>query len=173
MKKISVFLLVTMFVFLLVACTNAEQPQKTEPDQVATYSGKTVEVENFSILIPDGWEYMEVDGGLQLYKSSGEIVEIHYRGFNQGESHARLQVENLAKNNNGTTPEEVRLLGKTLWRTEFTLADKPQVFCAAIEDGILKNGELKDGVMLSIKYTSNPASDGISPNDILETVVWK
>ena len=173
MKKIAVLMGVTMLVFFMVACTNTSQPEKVDSGPEASYAGQTVETENFSILVPDDWQYMEVDGGLQLYKNSGEIIEVHYRGFNQGATHAKLQVENMAKNNKGSTPEEISFLGKTLWHTEFTAADKAQVFNAGIEDGILKDGEKKDGVMLSIKYTINPADQSPTAEEILSTIVWK
>lgn len=173
MKKVSILMVFALLVFLFVGCTNTSPDDKIETDQETNYSGSTVETENFSILVPDDWEYMDIDGGLQLYKNSGEVIEVDYRGFNQGENHAKLQVENSAKNYDGTTPEEVSFLGKTLWRTEYTFSDKPQVFYATIEDGILKDGEKKDGVMLSIKYTLNPTDESIASEEILETLIWK
>ena len=177
MKKL-LALLMTMALLTvpLAACGGGgDEPDGPGGEVPATtdYAGETVETENFSIVVPDGWEYMDVDGGLQLYKNSGEVMEIHYRGFNQGENHGKLQVESIAGSYGGTAVEQVEFLGKSFWYTEYTANDKPQVFYACIEDGALRDGEAKDGVMLSIKYAGELTEASPTFEDILSTVVWK
>lgn len=175
MKKMIVWLLVlALLTVSFAACAGGKEDTTTKPGETqaptaAPVDGETVEAENFSIVVPTGWEYMEVDGGVQIYKMSGEVLEVHYRGFNQGATHAKLQVENAAKNDNAEV-KEVEFLGKTFWYAAYMLNSKPQVFYALIEDAI-RNGEEKTGVMLSLKYAN--FEDASVAEAILKTIVWK
>ena len=187
MKRMTALLMVlALSAFCLMACggaaedtavesveDSATESEVTEPVASSGYTGETVEADNFSIVVPEGWEYMEIDGGLQLYKMSGEVIEVHYRGFNQGETHAMMQVEITAENNAGSQAAEVEFLGKNFWYTEYMLNGTPQVFYACIEDGALRNGEERDGVMLSVKYAGELTDPTISFENILNTVIWK
>jgi len=176
-KMLFVLMAVAMLAVSLAACGGGGEDAVTEPEgaepAAAGYAGETLETENFSIVVPDGWEYMEVDGGLQIYKSSGEVMEVHYRGFNQGENHGKLQVESTAGSYGGTAVTEVELLGKTFWYTEYTANNQPQVFYALIEDGAIRDGEERDGVMLSVKYAGELTEASPTFDDILGTIVWK
>lgn len=136
-------------------------------------NGTLFETDNFSVIVPDGWEKMDVDGGFQLYKMSGEIIEIHFRGFNQGETQAKLQVESSAKGLNGTTPVEEEFLGKTFWKTVYTANSVSQVFYACMVDGAFRDGAKQDGVMLSVKYGGPGYDTNPEFMNILNTVVWK
>jgi hypothetical protein len=178
MKKMLVVLtVVALLAVSLAACggggDGAPDENGGSAPVAAAYAGETFETDNFSIVVPDGWEYMEVDGGLQIYKASGEVLEVHYRGFNQGENHGKLQVESIAGSYGGTEVQEVELLGKTFWYTEYTANNKPQVFYALIEDGAMRDGEEKNGVMLSIKYAGDLTEASPTFDDILGTIVWK
>lgn len=168
MKKWTALLLVlAILAFSFAACdTDGNKPGETDP----AIQGETYEDQNFTIVVPTGWDHMEINGGVQISKASGEVIEVHYRGFNQGANHAKLQVESSAGNFKGTEPKETEFLGKTFWYTEYTLNNKPQAFYALIEDA-LRDGEQATGVMLSVKYGG--FDDKSLAEDILKTVVWK
>lgn len=175
MKKVIVLLLVmALLTVSFTACAGGKEDTTTKPGETqaptaAPVDGEVFEAENFTIVVPTGWEHMEVDGGIQIYKMSGEVLEVHYRGFNQGVTHAKLQVEGAAKAD-GSEVKEVEFLGKTFWYTAYMLNGKPQVFYALIEDAI-RNGEEKTGVMLSIKYAG--FEDASVAEAMLKTIVWK
>ena len=175
MKKFIVLLLVlALLTVSFAACTGGKEDKPTKPGETQAPTTVAVEGElfddaNFTIVVPTGWEYMEVDGGIQIYKMSGEVIEVHYRGFNQGATHAKLQVESAAKRDDAEV-KEVEFLGKTFWYTAYMLNGKPQVFYALIEDAI-RNGEEKSGVMLSLKYAN--FEDAAVAETILKTIVWK
>jgi hypothetical protein len=126
--------------------------------------GTLFETDKFSLMVPEGWEKMDVDGGVQLYKTSGEVIEVHFRGSNMNQDEAQRQVESTASQYNGTAAKEVDFLGRKFWTTSFTSgAGVPQVTYLAIEDG----------VMLSVKaggpaYDTNPEFQAI-----LESIVFK
>ncbi len=129
----------------------------------AMLEGTSYESDSFSIIVPDGWEVMDVDGGVQLYKTSGEIIEVHYRGSNQGDDHAKQQVENLYEQYSGTTPVETELLGKTFWKTTFTTSGVYQTSYMRME-----NGE-----MLSVKLAGANHENDPEFEAIVNSVVFK
>ncbi|NLX93353.1 MAG: hypothetical protein GXZ02_05750 [Clostridiales bacterium] len=145
-KSIALIVAILICVLTLTSCsdkTDDEKSTKAGDTTTVALSGTKVETEKFSLLVPDGWEKMDVDGGLQLYKMSGEVVEVHFRGFNQGETHAKLQVEQQAKSYDGTPAKEIDLLGEKFWSTRYTLNGVDQVLNASMDD---------EGIMISIKY---------------------
>ncbi|HZK29535.1 MAG TPA: hypothetical protein VFD19_04890, partial [Clostridia bacterium] len=95
------------------------------------------DAERFTIVVPKDWEVMDVEGGVQLYKMSGEVIEVHYRGSNQIAEAAKQQAEFLANMYKGTEPKEVELLGKKFWMTSFTAGGQDQTSYLRMEDGVL------------------------------------
>lgn len=166
-RTLAIILAALIALVAFSACGKEDGGDKTtkagETTTEAAIQGVKVETDKFSIVVPDGWEKMDVEGGFQLYKMSGEVVEVHFRGFNQGADHAKLQVENMQKNYNGTAVKEIELLGKKFWNTTYTAADVPQVLNACIEDG----------VMISIKYAGKDLETNPVFMDIVNSIVWK
>ena len=148
-----------MVLSFAAACGGNDQPSGSQGGQATqpAANGTRYEATRFSIIVPDGWEVMDVDGGVQLYKSSGEIFEVHYRGNNMNESEAQSQVESTANNYDGTEPQQATMLGKTFWSTTFTASGVEQVTNLCIE-----NGE-----MLSIKY----GGPGYDTNPDFQTIL--
>lgn len=150
MKKISALLFALALFLLVSGCsgnTNTSKPDST-PDtaadsnettssEITLLEGDSHKYDKFSITAPEGWETMDVQGGIQLYKMSGEIIEVHFRGENQTEDHAKQQAESLASQYSGTTPTETELLGKTFWTTTFTASGVEQTSYLRMEDGVL------------------------------------
>jgi hypothetical protein len=176
MNKYRVMTVVVLALFLLITgCSSKSGTTKTEasasvaqisgttsPEKTAL-EGSTFETDKFSITVPKGWESMEVDGGVQLYKMSGEIIEVHYRGMNQNEGDDKQQVESVASQYSGTTPAEVELLGKTFWSTTYTASGVKQV----------SNLRIEDGVMLSIKCAGPGFDTNPEFTAILDSIVFK
>ena len=173
MKK-AVFTAFSFFlVFVLAACVPAVIPgetslksseQTSEDDEIElAFLGTTYETDKFSVMVPDGWNVMDVEGGVQIYKMSGEVFELHYRGYNQHEDHAKQQVEWLAEQYDGTAPKEVDLFGKRFWTTSFVSASVPQVSYLCMEDG----------EMLSVKYGGPDYQNNPVFEAILDSIQFK
>ncbi len=166
MKKNLALILAAMFIlFTFGACGGEKNDKTTKAGETtaASIDGTKAETAKFSIIIPTGWEKMDVDGGFQLYKMSGEIVEVHFRGFNQGDTHAKLQVEGQVKAYGGTEAKEIELLGKKFWNTTYTANGVKQVYNACIEGGI----------MISVKYGGPNLDTNPDYMKIVNSVVWK
>lgn len=148
-KRICLTLLVLgLSLLLITSCSKGASTQATAtPATTATAApasagadnaalkGEVYKTDRFSITVPDGWEKMDVQGGVQLYKMSGEIIEVHYRGENQSEDHAKQQAESVASQYGGTDPKEVELLGKTFWTTTYTASGVKQTSYLRMENG--------------------------------------
>ncbi|MHB1314315.1 MAG: hypothetical protein ACYCX2_02370 [Christensenellales bacterium] len=154
MRKSVLFLIIVLCLSLTVGCAKTSGPaaqKTTEPAQTTAQSqepantpqsGSQYETDDFSLIVPQGWEIMDIDGGVQLYKMSGEVFEVHFRGYNMSGDEAKQQVESTARQYSGTAPSEVDLLGKRFWTTEFTAAGVLQATYLCIDEG----------VMISVKY---------------------
>ena len=108
-----------------------EQPAETEAPAV----GEVHETDRFSITVPEGWEVMEIVGGLQIYKMSGEAVRVYISGENMSETEPQTQAESLAGQYSGTEPQEVEMWGESWWTTTYTAMDMEQLTYMRIEDG--------------------------------------
>ncbi len=165
-KSIALIVAILICVLTFTSCsdkTDDEKTTKAGDTTTVALSGTKVETDDFSLLVPDGWEQMDVDGGFQLYKMSGEVVEVHFRDFNQGDTHAKLQVEGQVKAYGGTQAKEIDLLGKKFWNTTYTANNVEQVFNACIEDG----------VMISVKYGGPNLDTNPEYMEIVNSVIWK
>jgi len=169
LKRIIFFLAVTLLLVLNIGCqsnlstTSSNTPPQNESSKSAEPKGKTVEKDTFFILVPEGWEVMDVDGGVQIYKMSGEVFELHFRGYNMNDTEAKQQAESMAKQYNGTEPKQIDLLGKQFWTTSFTANGVPQV----------TNLCMQDGVMLSVKYGGPNYESNPDFKTILDSVKLK
>ena len=82
MRKIFIVAIIVMLL-LASGCGGAkESPQSVSDDsekaqQAPAVKGETYETERFSLTVPEGWSVMDVDGGVQLYKMSGEVFEMN------------------------------------------------------------------------------------------------
>jgi hypothetical protein len=176
MKRLTIALMAALaLAMLLPGCTSAAgNPTGTATSLAAAATpaetvaakteGEPFETANFSLIVPKGWEKMDVDGGVQLYKTSGEVVEVHFRGSNMSADEAKSQVESTASQYGGTTPQEVDFLGKKFWTTSFTSsANVPQVTYLTIEAG----------VMISVKAGGPGYEDNAEFKAILDSIVFK
>lgn len=141
MKRLATVFLSLLLMLLLAGCSGSTTPAATAPPAAEVtpqaLAGETFTADKFTITVPEGWESMAVDGGVQLYKMSGEIIEVHFRGENQSEDSAKQQAQSNASAYSGTEPAEVTLLGKTFWTTTFTASGVEQTSYLRIENGVL------------------------------------
>ncbi len=168
MKKYIIILIGLCLLFCAAGCqgdaaSNTGSPSENEAPQSAEPNGDMVDKETFSVLVPKGWEVMDVDGGVQIYKMSGEVFEVHFRGSNMNDTEAQQQAESTAKQYEGTQPELVELLGKQFWTTTFTAGGVKQVTNLCIEEG----------VMISVKYGGPNYETNPDFEAILDSITFK
>ena len=167
MKKMATVTLSLLLLLLLAGCSGGTAPAATAPPAAEAtpqaLEGETFTAEKFTVTVPKGWEAMAVDGGVQLYKMSGEIIEVHFRGSGQSEDHAKQQAESNASTYAGTAPAEVTLLGKTFWATTFTASGVEQTSYLRMEDGVL----------LSIKCAKGNYETTPEYAAIIDSIVFK
>ncbi len=171
MKKSS--LLLTMFLLLISLLTGCGSSSKASTSQPPSASqaeetknapaGDKYDNDKFSLIVPAGWITMEIDGGIQLFKTTGEVFELHFRGYNLNDSEAKTQVESLAKQYDGTEVKETDLLGKRFWSTTYTASDVPQTANLLVENGVL----------LTIMYGGPEYESNPDFQAIIDSVVFK
>jgi hypothetical protein len=153
--KMKKFLILTFIALSLLAifsgCAGNPAGKSEPPNAVAVPSGSPAQSaeaadsiegepfdsDKFSIIIAKDWELMDIDGGVQLYKMSGEAVQVYFRGSNMSETEAKSQAESQAKQYGGTTPQEVEKWGNSWWTTTYTAMDLEQLKYLRIEGGQL------------------------------------
>jgi hypothetical protein len=167
MKKMGLVLFAAILLFAFSGCSGGSTPTATTaPTAESTpqpLAGVSFETDKFTVTVPSGWESMAVDGGVQLYKLSGEIIEVHFRGENQTEESAKQQIESNATNYSGTIPAEVTILGKSFWTTTFTASGVEQTSYLRIENGMLLSIKCAKG-----NYETNPEYAAI-----IDSIVFK
>jgi hypothetical protein len=105
---------------------------------LASVKGTVKESADFSLLVPEGWEFSDFGNGtVQTYNSSGSyMVELKKAGSNMTEKDAESGVANLASQNKGTGPEKVEMLGLTFYKTVFDKSSMHMSYYAGIKDGV-------------------------------------
>jgi hypothetical protein len=172
-RKILIIAFIVTMMISFCACSQpasgseaaqSASPAKVEESKIAAApEGEKFETDQFSVIIPKGWEKMEVDGGVQIYKMSGEIVEVHFRGSNQTEESAKQQAQSNADQYKGTAPQEVEKWGKKFWATTFTASGVEQTSFLRIEDG----------VMIAVKAAGKDHMNNKEITGILDTIAFK
>ena len=144
-RRVILFALSCIIAFALGACGDSRSQEQTAVPSVPAdegmpkpmVEGEKFENDKFSITIANGWESMDIEGGVQIYKMSGEAVQVYFRGYNMSESEAESQSKGHAEQYGGTTPQEVEKWGKKFWTTTYTAMDLEQLSYLRIEDGVL------------------------------------
>ena len=152
MKKHLIFILIVLSLLIVFSGCAGNPAGQTEPPKTETapsataaqstaaagsIEGELYESDKFSITVAKGWEAMDIDGGVQIYKNSGEAVQVYFRGSNMSETEPKTQAESQAKQYNGTTPQEVERWGKSWWTTTYSAMDMEQLKYLRIEAGQL------------------------------------
>jgi hypothetical protein len=125
--------------------------------------GKIWENEKFSILVPDGWETKDMEGGVQLLTMDEVfhmVVEITRNNVTEAEIKAEL--EEIVKSQNASPIEEVTMLGVKFFKTNLITENLDQTAYIGVRNGekvaILlvgkdhKNNEEMKAMMESIKF---------------------
>ncbi len=133
MKPWLIFIVVCLCAALLCACgagAEAENPAAQAPKAPA---GEEIDAGTFTVLVPKGWERMDIDGGVQLYKGS-LIFQMTVRGYNVTPEEDLALLQSLADQYGGEI-EETQLLGMSFQRLYYTAAGVDQVYYSAVKDG--------------------------------------
>jgi len=146
LKKISWFtvIVVAMFVTMLLVsgCGSKEAAPTGDPDAgdspgtpVPTISGDRFETETVSMIVADGWDVMDINGGLQAYKGISKAVEVWVRGSGLADDAGKKSMENFANNYDGTAVEELQMFGLTFYSTTYEFSGMKQTKYGSVKDG--------------------------------------
>ncbi len=102
---------------------------------VPTISGERFETETVSMIVADGWDVMDINGGLQAYKGISKAVEVWVRGSGLADDAGKKSMENFANNYDGTAVEEVEMFGLTFFSTTFEFSGMKQTKYGSIKNG--------------------------------------
>jgi hypothetical protein len=117
------------------AAEAGETTAKAEETKAASnVKGETYDTEKFSILAPDGWEKMDIPGGVQLYKGN-DIMQVSVSGSNVTEAEDKALLEGMSKDYSGTALEEVTMFGVKFFKTSFTANGSDQTMYSGVRNG--------------------------------------
>jgi hypothetical protein len=105
-----------------------------ETKAASNIKGETYDTEKFSILAPEGWEKMDIPGGVQLYKGN-DIMQVTVSGSNVTEAEDKALLEGMSKQYNGTALEEVAMFGVKFFKTSFTANGSDQTMYSGVRNG--------------------------------------
>ena len=104
-----------------------------QAEQPAAPAGDVIDAGKFTVEAPKGWERLDIDGGVQLYKGS-LIFQMKVSGQNVTPEEDLALLQSLADQYDGEV-EETELLGLAFYRLYYTAAGDDQVYYSAVKDG--------------------------------------
>ncbi len=126
---------IVMFLTLLMVNACDSSNRNLSGKQLEDYQGNLHETEYFNITIAEGFNTLEIQGGVQASRGR-DAMEVWVRGHNLNESTAENQAKTLARNYYGSEPEVVQMLDLTFYCTSFEAYNLPQTICTAIKEGM-------------------------------------
>lgn len=102
---------------------------------IPTIDGERYETDTVSMIIADGWDVMDISGGLQAYQGISKAVEVWVRGSGLAEDAGQKSIKNFASSYDGTEVEEIELFGLTFHKTTFVFSGMEQTKFGAVKDG--------------------------------------
>lgn len=149
-------LLLIAFMIAMPGCSQGGTPSgTTNQANVKTIEGSTFDAPGFTIVVPNGWESVKIDGGVQMYKGS-DIVQVYIRGYNMTAGEDKGQTESNSKRYSGTKPEQIDIFGMKFWKTTYTAASVYQTSYLS-----MKNGQLVSVQIAGPDHGTNETIKGI------------
>ncbi len=110
----------------------AEAPEESRPE----IAGERHETETVSMIVADGWDVMDITGGLQAYKGMSNAVEVWVRGSGMTEESVKAAIERFKESYDGSDTFEVQAHGLTYTATTFEFSGMYQTKFGAEKDGM-------------------------------------
>jgi hypothetical protein len=145
-KRMITGFLIVLCILLLTGCVlqidgdgDVSLPQvsaltEAVEDIAASLEGEQIEKDGFSMTAPKGWNQMDIQGGVQLYKGS-DVFQISVDGYNVSEEEDKALLQGLVDRYDGTEITTVEMLGMTFYTSSFTASGVEQTFYSAVRDG--------------------------------------
>lgn len=140
MKKCLIFvLLICLSCFILTGCDEEDSPTNNTdvPGEAAAapkIKGEVFKTDDFEVIIADGFKKMDIDGGVQAYKSK-DVVEIWVRGSGLDDAIAKSSCESLANRQKGSECQKIVKFGMDFYVTSFEAFGTPQTVYTAVKNG--------------------------------------
>jgi hypothetical protein len=113
----------------------SEEAGEEPAAEVPAIEGTLHETERVSMIIADGWEVMDIQGGLQAYKGMSNAVEVYVRGSGMNDDAAQVAIEKFKADYDGTDVMVLDAFGMTFYSTTFTFSGMFQTKLMAMKDG--------------------------------------
>ncbi len=124
---------------MLVGCGDSNSGGSSNGDSASKQElkGARVDTESFSIIVPDNWTSIDISNGIQMYKPSNETIKVTLNEARGNENLAKKKIDVDAERYEGTSPQEIEMLGLTFWVTSFEYAGIEQNFHYTVKDDSL------------------------------------
>lgn len=109
-----------------------EAPEEIRPE----IEGERHETETVSMIVAEGWDVMDISGGLQAYKGMSSAVEVWVRGSGMTDESVKAAIESFKENYDGSDLFEVQAHGMTYTATTFEFSGMYQTKLGAEKDGM-------------------------------------
>ena len=110
----------------------SDEPESTRPE----VEGERHETETVSMIVADGWDVMDISGGLQAYKGMSNAVEVWVRGSGMTDESVRAAIERFKESYEGSDLFEIEAHGRTYYATTFNFSGMYQTKMGAEKDGM-------------------------------------
>ncbi len=105
------------------------------PADLPPIEGERHETDTVSMVIADGWDVMDIPGGLQAYKGNAKALEVKVQGSGLSDDDAVAKAEKISDDYDGTMIMETNILGLTFYHTYFEYSGTEQSKLFAVRDG--------------------------------------
>lgn len=142
-KRILILLCAILFIGAIPGCggsktqetDSGDSPPSVESTEPQVIDGENLATDKFTVTKINGWEHMDVPGGFQIYKNSGEILQMQFLGNNVSEGEDKALLEGLKAQYGGTDLKEVELFGLNFYMTSYTANAVDQAFYSTVLNG--------------------------------------
>lgn len=138
MKTTLIAVMLCLSSLLLCACS-ADVAHTKSQDAASSIAapaleGDLVEADKFTVIAASGWDKMDIQGGVQIYKGS-LIFQMTISGNNVTPEEDLSLLESLKDQYEGSDIEQVELLGLGFYRMDYTASGVEQAFYSAVNNG--------------------------------------
>ena len=131
MKKLWLLSCIVFVCVALFGCAAAADTAQQDP----LAGGTVYETEQFSVTCAPGWDKMDIDGGVQLYKSDA-LLQITVRGYGLTQEDNVMIIETMLEMvDEASDITQVNMLGLDFDTATYTAFGMEQAIYAAIRDG--------------------------------------
>ena len=133
-----------------------EEPAKNQ-------EGGAVDYSFFDVTVEEGWDTMDMIGGVQIYKQTGEMLQIQVDGEGVAEGEDVPFLESVNQNFNGLGVRQTELLGRSFHAVSYMASGVKQCMYTSVIGGKL----------VKIQATGEAYGDVPDIKKMVESIIFK